>query len=240
MTQTTVKPQRSGYDPLAEMDEEQSRAQRSKFSSFFLTLKAGEKAWIRPLLNLDACVVLNMHDKFDETLNKSTVSAVCAQEVELDCQHCVDAAQDKKLTARKHFFLPIYVHGVWKMNDKKEWVAVYTKDESGEQVSYRGVRLLDLKGDIQHQLKSEYQESDDRTITNKDFVILRTGGGRSDTHYTVTQKAKAGGLPADVPAQNRETVRESIIRMREPKSVDSTSQPYADVPPPDDEGDEFP
>jgi hypothetical protein len=240
MTQTPTKPQRSGYDPLAEMDEEESRAQRSKFSSFFLTLKAGEKTWIRPLLNLDACIVLNMHDKFDETLNKSTVSAVCAQEIDLDCQHCADAAQDKKLHPRKHFFLPVYVHGVWKQNDKKEWVAVYTKNESGEQVSYRGVRLLELKGDIKHQLRSNYQESDERTITNMDFVIERKGSGRADTHYTVTPKLKAGGIPPDVPVQNRETVRESIIRMREPKAVDSTSQPYRDEPPPFDDTDEFP
>jgi hypothetical protein len=240
MVSQTLATQPSGYDPLAEMDEELNRAQRSKFSSFFLTLKAGEKTLIRPLLNLNECVVLKLHEKFDETLNKSAVSAVCASEVELDCQHCVDAAQDKKLTARKHFFLPIYVHGVWKRDERNQWVAVKTKDDSGVEVTYQGVRILDLKGDILYQIKSYHGESDDSTITNVDLVIERTGSGRNDTHYMVTPKVNARPLPPDVPVQNRETVRESLIAMRKPQAVDTTSHPYGDPPPPDDESDEFP
>src|SRR5260221_11861256 len=82
------------------------------FDNFFFFLKEdGEKAIVRPLLNLPQVNLTELayHEAFDRAQSKMVADNVCAQQ---DCRLCKQAEIDKKLKASPRVFLPVFVHQV--------------------------------------------------------------------------------------------------------------------------------
>lgn len=198
-------------DPMALLEDEMNKAEnRGGFAPFFFALKDGEKALIRPLLNMNQYVAVHFHEFFNPATKKYDVSTVCAEDYGQKCQHCIDAVANKKLAGQRRFYLPVYVHAILKLVGK-EWVPVtYTNADGAEQPS-KGVRLLELKASssILSDLVAAYHEDDSHDITRFDFVIARKGI-QLDTTYTVTLKPQARPLPDDLPKQSQEKIKSDI------------------------------
>lgn len=174
-------------DPMAFLEEEMAKAPETGLKPFFFSIKAGEKALIRPLMNMNEYVLVNKHELFDNATKKFVARAICAKDLDLECQYCLDATNNKKLTADKRFILPIYVHAVVNV---KTGLSVTYKDQDGNEVAVSGVRLLEMKrsSSILKDLVGAFNEDDEHNITRMDFVIRREGEGL-ETEYTVTPKA---------------------------------------------------
>lgn len=219
-------------DPMALLDEEMNKASETRsFKPFFFSIAKDEKALIRPLLNMPQYLLVNKHEFYNPGTNKFEVRAICARDVELECQHCIDAQTNKKLSADKRFVLPIYVHAV--INTKTGEQSIY-ETQDGEKLPVKGPRLLEMKrsSSILRDLVAAYNESDEHDITGNDFVIRREGE-KLETKYTVTMKAPKP-FEAEVDAQwkNRDSVLMLFAEACEPKVVgnDEPFQPAPDFP----------
>jgi hypothetical protein len=199
---------------MAILEEEMNKAPNSSgFKPFFFMLKDGEKALIRPLLNMSQYALVHKHEYYDNTTKKYEARAVCAADMELECQLCLDAEQNKKLKADARFVLPIYVLAV--VNVKTGAQVTYT-NQDGQELSVSGVRLLEMKrtSSILRDLVAFYNESDEHDITGNDFVIRRENvdGDPLKTKYTVTPKApKPAVFPEDIPAVYRDTEQVRLL-----------------------------
>lgn len=218
-------------DPMAILEEEMNRkSDTSGFKPFFFMLKDGEKALVRPLLNMNQYALINKHEYFDNAKKQYVARAICAADVELDCQLCLDAEQNKKLKADTRFILPVYVFSVKEVKTGKE--VTYTKDD--KEVAVSGVRLLEMKrtSSILRDLVAAYNESDEHDITLNDFVISRQNidGDPLKTKYTVTPKApKPAVFPEDIPDAYRDTeqVKFLFAEACEPVCVGDDGDPFA-------------
>lgn len=215
-------------DLMDEQEEQGARAavQRSAKPTF-LILKDGQKALFRPLTNLDGCAVMDMHNKFHPTDIKLSVDATCAcEDGGKLCKHCQDAANDKKLTARRTFFLPIYLYRIICLKDvlKKDGSVLFRK---GEAVAYpdpennnvlkpeSGVRLLKLTfnfGTIATaagMLKTRYREGDD--LSRRDFSLERVGGDQQTKYILDPKDPSPFQLANKIPAPTIERIRERVF-----------------------------
>ncbi len=194
------------------LEDEMNKADEkgSGLAPFFFSIKDGEKALITPLLNMSQYVLVNKHEIFNPAINKFDVAAICAFDLQLQCQYCLDVVNNKKLTAGKRFVLPIYVHAV--INVKTGAYVTY-KDKDGVEHNVSGVRLLEMKrtSSILRDLVASYNGTDDsdvkaaNNITKLSYVIRRENvdGDKLQTRYTVTPK-QARELPEDIPAWTRD------------------------------------
>ncbi len=167
-------------------------------SNSIVLLKDGERALVRPLYNMDAVIVVPMHDKFKNTdiaLSSRTdasgraiaapISALCAAEFGKPCAFCVNA-KENKLEARHECFVPVYLYGI---KDSSDNAITFTTPE-GEVKPVKGFRMLRLKqgSSILAQLMSTFKDADyNRNITSCDFKIERKGM-QLDTTYICSPK----------------------------------------------------
>jgi len=213
-------------DPMALLEEEMNKAPESGLKPFFFSIKSGEKALIRPLMNMNEYVLVNKHELFDNGSKKFVARAICAKDLELECQYCLDAANNKKLTADKRFILPIYVHAVVNV---ETGLPVTYKDQDGNEQEVKGVRLLEMKrsSSILKDLVGAYNESDTHNITENDFVIRRKGEAL-ETEYTVTPKAPSKfTISPDPRYLDRNEIVFLFSEACEPKIVGSDEKPAA-------------
>jgi hypothetical protein len=207
-------------DVLAMMDEEEKKAAERPSGQFvptFLRLKDKQKARVRPLFNLDGCVVLPMHNKFNKSNPKDSINAVCSSEIGLPCPHCQVAKDgDKALTATTTFMLPVYVAQLEEKNADGKWVPVTYKDSNDNDVFVSGLRIIELKrfGTINallQSLRGLYREDEKHDIRQYGLVIERIGGNQNTTYTTLPKGPSA--MPDDakklIPTQ--ETVRQMVM-----------------------------
>jgi hypothetical protein len=220
-------------DPMALLEEEMNRkSDTSGFKPFFFMLKDGEKALIRPLLNMSQYAQVNKHEYFDSAKKQYVARSICAVDLEQECQLCLDAADNKKLKADSRFVLPIYVLSVKDVKTGKE--ITYTKDD--QEIAVSGVRLLEMKrtSSILRDLVASYNESDEHDITLNDFVISRQNidGDPLKTKYTVTPKApKPASFPEEIPEAYRdpEQIKFLFANACEPVCVGDRDKPAEPV-----------
>jgi len=217
-------------DPMAVLDEEMQRAQAQTggFAPFFFSIKDGEKALVRPLLNMREYVMLNFHELYNPATKKYEVSAVCAVSFDRECQHCVDAVNHpdkklgKKLSAHRRFYLPIYIHSALKKDSvTQKWAPLTYTDQDGNEQDVKGVRILEMKASssILASLVASYNEAEGHDITKFDFRIERKGTG-TDTEYTTTLSPNAPrALPDDLKSQRREQIKSDVEIARPMKVV---------------------
>jgi hypothetical protein len=224
-------------DVLSLMDEEEKKAAERPSGQFvptFLRLKDKQKARVRPLFNLDGCVVLPMHNKYNKAAPKDSINAVCSSEIGLPCPHCQAAKDgDKQLTATTTFMLPVYVAQLEEKNADGKWVPVTYKDSNDSDVLVSGLRIIELKafGTINallQSLRGLYREDDKHDIRQYGLVIERIGGDQQ-TKYTLLPKGPSP-IPDDakklVPTQ--ETVRQMVMAACPPAGAPSvTAEPPA-------------
>ncbi len=211
-------------DPMAVLDEEMQRAAEKSggFAPFFFSIRDGERALVRPLLNMRDYVMLRFHEKFNSATKKYDVSAVCAADFGQECQHCKDAATDKKLSAQNRFYLPVYIHGALKQDPiTKKWAPLTYTDQEGNEQPVKGVRILEMKpsSSILSALVGAYNTADTHNITLYDFVIERKGA-QLDTTYTTTLSPNAPrALPDDLSKQSRERIKSDVEIARPMRAV---------------------
>jgi hypothetical protein len=212
------------------MDEQIKKAKESpaggSYKPTFLLLKNGHKALIRPLFNLDAVVVMSMHNKFNQAEPKQSINATCARELDKKCKYCDQVASDKKLAAGVSFMLPVFVYGITDGEGKP----VTYKDADGQEVAVSGIRILELKSfgaisTVLSWLREYFAEcrKDDETysLTSQDFSITRVGEGQK-TDYTVLAKAPKP-FTRNVSAITAERVRERVIEACPPVVLEDAS-----------------
>lgn len=217
-------------DSMAQFEAERAQArERNTTPPFFFSLKNGDKALVRLLLNFDKNVRMDYHEHYNAAEQKYDVNAVCAQEFGQECAHCEQAktTKDWKLKAQRHVYIPVYVHNIKRQRDDKTWAPV-TYKEDGVEKPVSGVRMLDMKlssSTILDDLQAAYLEDADKPsdldITRYDFVISRRGAGL-ETNYTVTAKPGALlGLPAGLTPYTQERVKTEVEAQRPMKTVGS-------------------
>lgn len=217
---------------IAEIEAEMKRAQAKSSGgnvSFFV-LKDGEKALVRPLLNLNAVASILMHVYWNPATSKFDVNAVCAHQAELalpagSCKHCATAKSmsDKKaagkMAANKYFVIPLWVYGI---KNAAGQAVTFTQDDKEQPV--QGVKYLQLKptSDILSTLLEIYRDSGD--IMAGDLTISRKGE-KLDTKYTVLQRPPAVFTVENVPAQDKSDIVMRIADMNAPEVIDG-SDPF--------------
>lgn len=219
-------------DVLSMMDEETRRASERRAGNFvptFLRLNDGQKARIRPLFNLSQCLVLDMHNKYSQADPKQSINAVCGKEVSDSCLYCEAMVNDRKLTAGKVFFLPVYVSTLEQKNDGGQWVPVtYEKDGQAQEVS--GLRLLELKAYgtmsiVMQTLRGLYSDDEKHDIRQYGLIVERIGFGQS-TKHTILPKGP-GAMPEAAKAliPTLDKVKEMVLSAMPPAGVTVTSFP---------------
>lgn len=194
-------------NPIEELEFEIEQGEKQKNTSYvplFFYLTDGQKAYIRPLVNLmlpdrtAGYAKMVLHDRYDRVNKKDSIKAVCATMVSGECFYCAQAAQElsaagknkealkkaRQLEAANRIYLPVYLHKIQAFKDGK-WADVTYEDSDGNQQPVNGLRYLELKrtSTILKDLLEYYKESDAHDITIVDFVIKRTGAGL-DTEYS--------------------------------------------------------
>lgn len=218
------------YDPIAELDAEVKRAEsapRKSGKPIFLFLKENQKALVRPLYNLNQMIVLMKHNMWSE--NKDfRVNSVCGHELDKTCLFCerVKEGGDKKLTANKFFYVPVYVHSVI---DTKSGEAITYKEkgENDEEVEkpVKGFRLLELSmfgsvSAILKHLRGYYRDEDTHDITECDFSIEQIGAGQKKSFTTINKKPSPINPAITAKKPTLEAFRESIIAALPCKEVE--------------------
>lgn len=199
------------------MDDAKARAEKASkgFVPTFLMLKDHQKAILRPLFNLDECVPMQMHNKFNKVSPKDSINAVCASEQGKVCEYCqAYAAGDKQLAPKMSFMLPVYLYRVGQQNDDKTWSDVTYTDTEGNAQPVKGLRVLELKNygtvsQVMDVMRSMFAEETD--IRDHDFSIERKGAG-TDTSYIVLPRApKLMPEPVKVLIPKQQDVLDMVI-----------------------------
>ncbi len=194
-------------DPMAFLNEEMNKEpEKTNYKPFFFALNDGEKALVSVLLNLPNYVLVDKHELWNNNTKKYDARAICAADLDLDCQHCIDAhaSNNKKLQSSNRWVLPAYVHEVWKLVDPKQnaYKRVTYTDQEGNTHNVQGFRLLEMKrtSSILKSLNDEYNDAEDHDITKLSFVIRRENvdGDVLKTEYRTSSKV-ARPIPEDVP-----------------------------------------
>lgn len=209
------------YDVIAEIEAEMKRAsaKSSGGNANFLVLKNGQKALVRPLLNLDAIASVLKHEYYNPSSQKYEIEALCAETSSLDlsgmCKHCAVAKQtnNKKLEAIKVFVIPVWVYA---MKDSANQNITYT-DQQGKEQLVSGIRYIPMKpsSDILAALMAMWKEGTD--LTSLDMTIIRSGE-KFDTKYTVLPRAPKPFDVPNVPVQSAEAI---ILRIAELNPIDT-------------------
>lgn len=212
------------------IDEQLQKAAAPKTSGkpLFLFLKPDEKFLIRPLFDLKDCVVLMKHNLWSEDPNKR-VNAICAQEEGKACLYCQQAQDNKKLTPKLHFYLPVFVYKGINQKTQKE-ITYEETQEDGSKVTkpIKGFRLLELAafgtvGDILKWLREFVKDEDNCKITECDFSLSQTGEGTTKTFVLMNKAPKpmAKELVEKVATITAESVKARVLESRAPFIADS-------------------
>jgi hypothetical protein len=221
-------------DVVAEIEAEQKRAAAKSAggNASFFVLKNGEKALVRPLLNLNACASIWKHDFYNQATGKYEVNALCAQSLDLPaecCKHCMAAKStgNKKLSAIKLFIVPLYVYGI-KNSDGQ---AITYTDQEGNEKSVSGVRFLSLKGtsDMLATLVTMFREG--TNISSSDLTITRKGE-KLLTSYTILPRPPAPFAVEGIPAQYRDSIVERINELNPAEIIDGPDTDHFGSNPP--------
>lgn len=192
---------------VIELMNQQEQDAKSSYVPFFLRLKDKQRAYVRPLLNLDQCLVCFYHH-FYSVDRKRYVDAICAREINQPCVYCQmqeAAAKEKnqrsetELKAKQVFMLPLYLHGivakevdesgmeVLDQNDNPVWKKLtYVDKETEQEKIVSGVRVIPLMFaksalvPVASNLKAVYMTAGD--IRLQDFIIERVGADQKTTY----------------------------------------------------------
>jgi len=207
---------------------QKAAAPKSTGKPIFLFLKKDEKFLIRPLFDLKDCVVLMKHNLWSEDPNKR-VNAICAKEEGKECLYCQQAQDNKKLTPKLHFYLPIFVYrGI---NQKTQAEVTYEEtQEDGSKVTklVKGFRLLELAafgtvGDILKWLREFVKDSDNCKITECDFSLSQSGEGTTKTFVLMNKAPKpmVEQLAKVAATITMENIKARVLDARAPFIVDA-------------------
>jgi hypothetical protein len=211
------------------IDQELAKAAAPKSSNkrpIFLFLKENHKALVRPLYNLTDALVLNKHSKWNDD-PQHRVNAICAQEEQHPCKYCGMVADDKKLSAQYHFYLPVYVYSVIDQSTSQK-VTYKEKQEDGSEVerSVQGVRVLELTsfGTIGAVLKffREFLKEEETPLTSCDFSISQVGAGQKKSFVCMPKAPKPMGPQVKELIPTPERLRERILDACQPAIAGDT------------------
>lgn len=177
----------NALDLIDQQLQKAAEAPKSKGKPIFLFLKEGHKAVVRPLFDLTNAIPLMKHNKYADDPSQR-INAICASEIGKPCAYCQQAANDKKLVANLHFYLPVYVQTV--VDQKGETITYKERTEEGEVTkAVQGPRFLELAafGTIGKILKTfrEYMRDEEISISELDWTITQVGKGQQKDFVTL-------------------------------------------------------
>lgn len=207
------------------MDEQLQKAAAPKTSGkpIFLFLKPDEKFLIRPLFDLKDSVVLMKHNLWSEDPAKR-VNAICAQEEGKPCLYCQQASENKKLTPKMHFYLPVFVYqGVNQKTGNTISYEETQEDGSKQTKAIKGVRLLELAafgtvGDILKWFREFVKDDENCKITECDFSLSQSGEGTTKSFIVQSKNPKpmSEQLAKVAATVNLENVKARVLEARAP------------------------
>jgi len=203
---------RTMLDVLSLIEQERSKQRSATSGAFFFTLRAGEKALIRALVDLPQMTVVNIHQVFDPSSRQFTVNAVCARDLGEECLHCQASSGNRKLSPIRLFLLPVWVHRIVDQRTGKP--VMFTDRQGEEREAGQCVRLLRMKATspIIDALLAYYRE--EGSIVQADAVIARTGTGLETTYSVVFKSPSTFLISAEVPTS--EMIRSRMIELAPP------------------------
>jgi hypothetical protein len=200
-----------------------------------LFLKENHKALVRPLYNLTDALALNKHSKWnsDPALR---INAICAQEEGNPCKYCAMVADDKKMSAAFHFYLPVYVYSVIDQKTGQKITFEETQEDGSKTAKpVSGVRVLELTsfGTIGAVLKffREYIKEEESPLTNCDFTITQIGVEKNKTFVCMPKSPKPMDPRIKELIPTTEKLRERILDACQPVIADgakATTQESSD------------
>jgi hypothetical protein len=208
---------------------QKAAAPKSTGKPIFLFLKSDEKFLIRPLFDLKDSVVLMKHNLWSEDPSKS-VNSICAAEEGNACLYCQQAQNNKKLTAKLHFYLPVYVYKGVNQKTQSEITYEETQEDGSKQTkSVKGIRLLELAafgatGDILKWLREFVKEDDNCALTECDFALSQVGKGTTKTFIIQNKNPKqmSEQIAKLAKSVNLENVKARVLEARAPFIAESS------------------
>jgi hypothetical protein len=226
-------------DKLALIDRATERANTPRASKkpVFLFLSEGQKALIRPVVNLSQAPVMAVHNKWSDK-PEYRVNVICAAEIGKPCDHCDSAKvlEDKKLQASDVFFVPVYVYSVIEVKTGKK-VTYKERDEHDREVEkpIGGFRVLELPlfgkaFSILQALRAYVRDEESHDIRACDFSIEQMGSGKTK-NFIITPKAPKTVDPRITQACPAvERFVEAILSARPPLVATSSSDEESSNP----------
>jgi len=238
----TFQEEEDAHNVLDQIDTALTEEKQSSAAKTLLYMREGEHYLVRPLGGAARLVMLDFHERFTD--KKPDPRAVCGHNFALECAWCAEekTSGDFKLKPEPHWWMQVYLHGVYKRVDKALEQVTY-KDNDGKTQPVCGIRLVEMKkrGPLKGlllQIKDAF--ADDPQVLAKDYVIKKVGSG-SQTLYTFSAQQRVRPLPSDVEIWTRKQIMKAIVEACPVKSVDSVLDAVEDIPLDDvTEGEEFP
>lgn len=212
-------------DLSAEISKEVQKASapRASRKPVFLFFKDGEKALVRPLFNINGpeseqIIPLMKHYKWSDD-RAVRIDAICAAEIGKSCKYCEAAVNDRKLTAYRAYYIPVFV---FQVVDKKSGARVTYKDaETGEERPVKGFRVLELSlsgrvRSILTTLNEFFVEDDAHDIRICDFVVAQEGSGTTKDYSVLPKAPKPLEATILSAMPSRATFRQAILDARSP------------------------
>src|SRR5712672_125248 len=227
------KEQTMAVNALDLIDEQLQKAAAppSTGKPIFLFLKPDEKFLIRPLFDLSDAVPLMKHNLWNDDPGKR-VNAVCASEEGKTCLYCQQASENKKLTAKLHFYLPVFVYKGINQKTQKEVTFEETQEDGSKVTKFvKGFRILELAafgtiGDILKWLREFVKEDDGCALTECDFSLSQSGEGTSKT-FIIRNKAPkpmAKELAQKAATVDLAGVKARVLEARAPFIVEGSAK----------------
>lgn len=237
------------YDVFAEMDEDveaaKNRQKGGNGTVFFFKVGDGERAIVRPLLNLNQCARVWKHEQYNVAANKYEVSALCTRSLDGDpdgaeCQHCKDG-----LAMTRYYILPVYLYGI---QDKDGNKLTYQDKQNNETRPQSGLRFIQMKGTspLLAALREEYADLEAGDSFIKHDVSIKCtylGGDRKkQTFHVKLAAARPFSAPdgvelPDYSSDPQDTILAALMETWKPAYI--VSRTPATPTPADDDYDPF-
>lgn len=232
---------------LADIDAmlEQASAPRPTYvrrKASFLFLRPDQTARIRCLYEMNELIILPKHYLYNPINPRQSIDAICGVEISKSCKLCADTKNNKKLTADKYVFIPVYVYGIReKMRDEDGKIIMRNgepvmrpvlmkeyPDGGGDPVEkpLKGFFLIETcaskaTGQILKQLRGYVTNPNYKSITSCDYTLSQEGSGTDKTFSFVPDPLRAVDPRITANAPTLAEFRQIILDIRPPSLVRS-------------------
>jgi len=171
---------------IARVATSSTNSEKKKGGRVFLWPKVDQIILLRPVYELNQCLMLSTHNKYHIDRSQS-IQAICAKEIGKNCLYCEASKEDKKLTPSDVIYVPVFVYSITDTNTGMK--ATYQEQgPNGEKIvkPESGFRVLELKefGGIVSVFNSWKRRP---SITDRDFTLELTKVKERNSYTVIHQ-----------------------------------------------------